>query len=70
MKESTSSGKSGRHFGHMKACSEDKLLSDFESSISHIPYSTRYSPVSWQEGAIVMIKNLKSQLSQEIRDKI
>ena len=37
MKEYTSSASSsGLHFGHMKACSGDKLLTTFESSIAHV----------------------------------
>ena len=31
MDEHTTAGKSGRHFGHMKTCAEDDLLSNFES---------------------------------------
>ena len=54
--EQISSGKSGRHYGHMKTCAEDKLLADFKSSIMNIPYTSGYSPKPWQEGNIVMIK--------------
>ena len=56
MKEHTSSGGLILHFGHMKACSTSSFLSEFESSIVQIPYSTGYSPTPWQEGTIVMIQ--------------
>ena len=57
MKESTSSAsKSGLHFGHLKACASNSLLTEFESSISHIPFTTGYVPRQWKESLIVMIK--------------
>ena len=57
MKETTSAGSiTGLHFGHLKACASDQFLSEFESSISHIPYSTGYTPKSWQYGVNVMLK--------------
>ena len=67
MNESTSAGISGLHFGHLKTCAEDNLLSHFESSVSNIPYSTGYSPKSWQESIIVMIK--KRSQSHKIEDQ-
>ena len=57
MKESTSSAsKTGLNFGNLKACSHDHLLSEFESSISHVPFVSGYTPQQWKEGTIVMIK--------------
>ena len=55
MKEKTSSGISGLHFGHMKACAQDKLLSRFETTLGNIPFSTGYSPPEWRTGVSVMI---------------
>jgi hypothetical protein len=67
MKESTSSGISGLHFGHMKACAMRDFTSNFESSLSHIPYNTGYAPLAWSYGIDVMIQkkerlNLVSKL--------
>ena len=56
MKEYTSSGLSGMHFGHMKACASSPFLTEFESSICQIPFATGYSPSQWQQGIIVMIQ--------------
>ena len=56
MKEKTSAGISGLHFGHMKTCSTDKFLSEFESALCHIPFTTSYSPESWRTNVSVMIK--------------
>ena len=56
MKETTSAGKSGVHFGNLIACAEDEQLAQFESSVSQIPFLTGYSPTLWKEGTIVMIK--------------
>ena len=56
MKERTSAGISGLHFGHMKSCSADRTLSEFESSLCHIPFTTSYSPDSWKTNVSVMIK--------------
>ena len=57
IKETTSSAsKTGLHFGHLKACASNPLLAEFESSISHIPFTTGYVPTQWKEGLIVMIK--------------
>ena len=56
MNEHISSGLSGIHFGHMKSCAMDSDLSDFESSLSNIPYTTGYTPPEWQTDTLVMIK--------------
>jgi hypothetical protein len=54
-KEQVSSGISGIHYGHMKACSKDKLLSDVEATLAHIPYVTGYTPSAWTFGIDCMI---------------
>jgi hypothetical protein len=38
MSEFTSAGISDLYFGHMKACAMNEFLSNFESSLAHIPY--------------------------------
>jgi hypothetical protein len=55
MKEKTSAGISGIHFGHMKACSTDVELSNFEATIGHIPYSTGFVPDAWKKGVCCML---------------
>jgi hypothetical protein len=56
MNEYTSAGISGIHFGHMKACALNTFTANFESSLSHIPYNTGYSPTDWEKGVDVMIQ--------------
>ena len=56
MKERTSSGISGLHFGHMKAISSDGRLSDFEATLAHIPYCTGHVPQLWKKGICCMLK--------------
>jgi hypothetical protein len=56
MNEYTSAGISGLHFGHLKVCSLNTFTSNFESSVSHIPYNTGYSPTGWLKGVDVMIQ--------------
>jgi hypothetical protein len=56
MKEQTSAGISGIHFGRFKSCALDTFLTEFESSVSHIPFATGYSPTQWQVGVNVMIR--------------
>ena len=55
MKERTSAGLSGITFGHMKACSQDEELANFEATISHIPYSTGFVPDLWKRGVCCML---------------
>ena len=55
-RKTTSASKTGLHFGHLKACAQNSLLTEFESSIAHIPYVSGYTPQQWKEGTIVMIK--------------
>lgn len=57
MKETTlAAGFTGLHFGHLKACSTDKFLTDFEASISQIAYSSGAVPSAWTNSVICMIK--------------
>lgn len=56
MKEQTSSGISGLHFGHLKACAMNSFLANFEASYSNIPYVTGFSPLDWQKGVQIMIQ--------------
>ena len=68
MNEHTASGLSGLHFGHLKACAQDKILTHFESLISHIPFSTGFSPKFWQQSIITMIKKrVKSNNVKNLR---
>ena len=53
--EHISSGITGIHYGHMKACAKDDYLSDFEATICHIPYATGYSPTDWKTSVNSMI---------------
>lgn len=62
MKETTSAADfTGLHFGHLKACSTDKFLTDFEASLSQISYSSGSVPANWTQSIICMIKK-KSQV--------
>ena len=61
MKEHTAAGISGIHFGHMKTCAKDEMLSSFESSIAQIAYGSGSPPASWKNSIICMIKK-KSQV--------
>jgi hypothetical protein len=56
MKGYTSSGISGLHFGHLKSCAMNDFTANFESSLSHLPYLTGYSPNDWNFGVNVMIQ--------------
>ena len=40
----------------MKACSTDKELSEFEATMYHIPYTSRYSSAQWQQSTSVMLQ--------------
>ena len=56
MKEQTSAGLLGIHFGYIKVCAQKKLLANFEATIYHIPYSIGYSPEDQQIAMNTMIK--------------
>lgn len=64
IKESTSAGISGVHFGHLKACAKSAALTSIEASICHIPFRAGFSPWLWQFGINVML--LKKDLSELI----
>lgn len=66
--EFISSGLSGIHYGHMKACTKSQLLSDFEATICHIPYATGYSPEESRHSLNNMIeKKGKGNLVNDLR---
>ena len=68
IKEATSAGISGLHFGHMKTAAMDNGLADFESALSTIPYATGFSPPQWQYGIMVMLqKKAKVELVNQMR---
>ena len=68
MKEFTSAGPSGLHFGHMKTCSTDPFLSQVESCFCNIPPSVGFSPPNWQQGVTAMIqKRIGSNLVDKLR---
>ena len=61
MKEATSAGISGLHFGHMKVCATDPTLSAIETDIVNIPYTTGYAPKQWKTGVSVMIHKKENE---------
>ena len=68
MKEFTSGGPSGLHFGHMKACATDPFLAQVESCVCSIPPSIGFSPTQWQQGVTSMIlKRSGSNLVDDLR---
>ena len=62
MKERTSSGLSGMHFGHHKACSQHAALSYFEATMCAIPYQTGYSPTRYRTSVNTMLKKKANKL--------
>ena len=50
MKERISDRISGIHFGHVKACALDDILSGFEESLSNISYISGFSTTSEKKG--------------------
>ena len=65
MSEYTTSGLSGIHFGHHKACATSTFLSNFESSMCEIPYRTGYSPRRYKQSVNAML--LKKQNEKKSR---
>ena len=59
MKEYTSSGVSGLHFGHWKGGCTNDYITDVHAISSSIPYITGYSPKRWQQGIDIMMEKLK-----------
>ena len=71
IKENTSAGISGTHFGHLKASAENAQLAEVEASFAHIPYMSGFSPTLWQYGVIVMIrKKAKSDMLKDLRSVV
>ena len=56
IKENTSSGISGIHFGHMKTAATDDILSEFEANIANIPFQSGYLPKRWKKGTNVFLR--------------
>ena len=50
------------YFGYMKVCLNNRDLENFEATISHIPYCTRYSPKEWRN----IINNMIEKKEKEI----
>ena len=50
VKERTSSGPCGPHFGHFRAGTTNRLIADFEATMANIPFATGYSPSRWRHG--------------------
>ena len=68
MKEKTSSGVSGVHFGHVKSCAQSENTSDFEATMSHTPCCTGHSPKDWRVVVNAMIaKKGKGNLIEDLR---
>ena len=65
MREQTSSGLSGMHFGHHKACSQDVTLSRFEATMSAIPYSSGYSPSRYRNSVNTMLKKKHNKIAAD-----
>ena len=56
VREKTASGRSGIHFGHFMAGSQQANIAAFEACMSGIPWVTGYSPIRWRQGLNVMIE--------------
>ena len=65
MKERTSSGLSGMHFGHHKACSQSLPLAEFESAMCSIPYQTGYSPLRYKKSVNAMLKKKENKIEAD-----
>ena len=61
MKEYTTAGISGIHFGHLKSCARDSFLAQFESSLAQISYGSGVSSAFWQKSVICMIKKKQQE---------
>ena len=62
IKEKTSTGISGIHFGYMKAYLNNRDLENFEATISHILYCTGYSPKEWKNIINTMIEKKEKKI--------
>lgn len=65
MKEFKASGKSGLHFGHMKACTTDEKLAQFETDLANITVKHGLAPTRWETGLNIMLEKKKGDLNVE-----
>ena len=65
MNEKTSSGLSGIHFGHHKACAQNICLATFESTMCSIPYQSGYSPRRYQKSVNTMFKKKQNRIAAD-----
>ena len=65
MREQTTSGLSGIHFGHHKACSQHSMLSHFESKMCAIPYQTGYAPLRYKRSLNAMLLKKHNKLEAD-----
>ena len=59
MKERTSGGPSGHHFGMMKAIVQARDLAEVEATLANIPYATGTTLDRWKHGTNVMLEKKK-----------
>ena len=62
VKERTSSGPSGTHFGHFAAGCNNPIASDFEATMANIPHATGHSPKRWRHRTNVMLPKKSGSL--------
>lgn len=68
MKEHTTSGLSGVHFGHHKACATHPILSHFESIMCSIPYASGYAPERYKRSVNAMLlKKVNEKKADKLR---
>ena len=67
MWEKTTAEVSDIYFGYMKAYTQSGILSDFEATMSHIPFSIGYSLAEWKNSINTMIaKKGKGNIVQDL----
>ena len=68
MKERTSTGISGMHFGHLKVYSLDQNLVEFEALIAYILHTIGYSLLEWKKVINTIIqKKAKGNRVQDLQ---
>ena len=65
VKEQTSSGRSGLHFGHFIAGCGDDNIAALEACLSSIPWQTGYAPSRWKQGLNIMIEKKEGVIDVE-----
>ena len=65
MNEKITSGLSGIHFGHHKACSQHPTLSAFEAAMCAIPYQSGYSPTRYKMSVNAMLKKKQNKIEAD-----